>query len=269
MNLLMVNDEALTAETMKTEIPWEQYGIDQVFTAYSAMSGRKCIEKHHIDILLCDIEMPGENGISLLRWVREQKKEIECIFLTCHATFAYAQEAIALGCQDYLLIPAKYETVGQAVLKVVNRIKAREEERRYQEYGRIALKEKIDQASQEYKKERDPRLLVSKIVTYIAENLGDAELSVNEIAEKFFIHPVYLNRIFRREKGSSISQYIIEERMKLAGEMLRNGMLGVNAVAEQVGYRYYSNFHFAFKKYFGCTPGQYHEEQIKKGEKQK
>ena len=52
---------------------------------------------HRVDILLCDIEMPGENGLGLLRWVREQEKEIECIFLTCHAKFAYAQEAIILG----------------------------------------------------------------------------------------------------------------------------------------------------------------------------
>lgn len=142
MNLLLVNDEELTAETMKVDIPWQKYGIDQVFTAYSADNGRNCIEKNHIDIMLCDIEMPGENGISLLRWVRENKKDIECIFLTCHASFEYAREAIGLGCQDYLLIPAKYEKIGSTVLKVVNRIKEQREEKRYQEYGKIVLQEK-------------------------------------------------------------------------------------------------------------------------------
>ena len=36
MKLLIVNDEILTAETMKEEIPWKQYGIDEVYTAYDA-----------------------------------------------------------------------------------------------------------------------------------------------------------------------------------------------------------------------------------------
>ena len=112
MKLLIVNDEILTAETMKEEIPWKQYGIDEVYTAYDAEAGKERIQEYDPDIMLCDIEMPGENGLALLRWVRENRKEMECVFLTCHASFAYAREAISLGCQDYILIPAKYEDIG-------------------------------------------------------------------------------------------------------------------------------------------------------------
>ena len=259
MNLLLVNDEELTAETMKVDIPWQKYGIDQVFTAYSADNGRNCIEKNHIDIMLCDIEMPGENGISLLRWVRENKKDIECIFLTCHASFEYAREAIGLGCQDYLLIPAKYEKIGSTVLKVVNRIKEQREEKRYQEYGKIVLQEKVEQAAESSSQKGDPKRLVQDTVSYIMKNLSDEELSVNEIADRLYLHPVYLNRIFKKEKGTSISQFIIGERRKLAADMLKTGKMGANAVSEQVGYKSYSNFNLSFKKYFGCTPSQYME----------
>lgn len=63
MRLLMVNDEVLTAETMKEEIPWEQYGIEQVYTAYDVEAGKECIRNNPVDIMLCDIEMPGENGL--------------------------------------------------------------------------------------------------------------------------------------------------------------------------------------------------------------
>lgn len=257
MNLLLVNDEALTAETMKEDIDWKQYGIDQVYTAFSAEKGKECIRQHEIDIMLCDIEMPGENGISLLRWVRENEKGIECIFLTCHASFAYAQEAIGLGCQDYLLIPTKYEKIGETVLKVVNRIREREQEKRYQEYGRAALQERIDQASEQYRKSRDPHMLVQEITGHIIRNLGSEDLSVNGIATQFYMHPVYLNRIFKKEKGTSISQFIIGERMRLAADMIREGKMSVNAIAEQVGYKNYSNFNFTFKKFYGCTPSQF------------
>lgn len=125
MNLLIVNDEQLTAETMKKDMDWASYGISEVYTAYDTEAARACIAEHPVDILLCDIEMPGENGLGLLRWVREQEKEIECIFLTCHAKFAYAQEAIILGCQDYILIPARYEDIGEKIRKVVDRIRGK------------------------------------------------------------------------------------------------------------------------------------------------
>ena len=143
MNLLIVNDEQLTAETMKKDMDWVSYGISEVYTAYDTEAARACIAEHPVDILLCDIEMPGENGLGLLRWVREQQKEIECVFLTCHAKFAYAQEAISLGCQDYILIPARYEDIGEKIRKVAERIREKRDTARYEEYGRHLLQEKI------------------------------------------------------------------------------------------------------------------------------
>jgi len=259
MKLLMVNDEVLTVETMKTDIPWERYGVKEVFISYDAESAKDCIREHPIDLMLCDIEMPGENGISLLRWVRENRKEIECIFLTCHANFEYAQEAISLGCQEYILIPAKYEDIGEAVLKVVNRIREQREAARYHEYGKQAIKEKFDQETQAHG-QRSVEEIVGEAVCYIINNLGSETLTAIEVAEKTCLHPVYLNRIFKKEKGISVGKYIMNERMALAAELLKKKNLRANAVAEQVGYGSYANFNIMFKKYYGCSPSQYHKQ---------
>lgn len=257
MNLLLVNDEKLTVDTMNAGIQWDNYGIDSVFVAYSADNAKECISKNQIDIILCDIEMPGENGISLLRWVRENKKGIECVFLTCHANFEYAQEAIALGCQNYLLIPAKYETIGNTVQKVVNQITTQREEKRYREYGKIALKEKVEQLQESGDTQKSNQRPVQDVISYIIENLKSDDLTVNDIAEKHYLHPVYLNRIFKVETGFSIGQFIITERMNLAADMLSAGEINARVVAEQVGYKSYSNFNNAFKKHFGCPPSEY------------
>ena len=61
-------------------IAWEECGITQVYTAYGAEDSRRVCEKYHIDILLCDIEMPGENGIELVRWVRENLSLIHILW---------------------------------------------------------------------------------------------------------------------------------------------------------------------------------------------
>ncbi len=260
MNLLIVNDEIRTAEVMKREIEWEKYGIREVYTAYDAERGKTILQENEIDIILCDIEMPGENGLSLLKWIRGQGYDIECIFLTCHANFAYAQEAISLGCQDYILVPAKYEDIGQAIYKVVKRIEGRRSDDHYREYGKAFLQEQVKKKEEDRERKMSPEELAAEVKTYIMEHLGDSKLSVNNIAEKFFFHPVYLNRIFKQKEGASVSQFIINKRMKLAASLLMLGDLSGTEVAVQVGYAYYTNFHNMFKRFYGCTPLQYQEE---------
>lgn len=257
MNLLIINDEELTAETMKSDMEWERYGIDGVYTAYDAEQAKTVIKNEEIDIMLCDIEMPGDNGIELLRWVREEQKPIECIFLTCHPSFEYAREAIALNCQDYILIPAQYEDIGAGVKKVVDRITLQREAKKYIEYGKRAVEQQVQQAAEIHGKKKSGKELAREIEDYVLKKLGDEELSVNELGRVFYMHPVYVNRIFKKERGISLSQYITQERMKLAAELLKSEQLSMNSIAEQVGYKGYSNFSNAFKKYYGCNPSEY------------
>lgn len=263
MNLLMLNDEKLTVELMKNGISWKDCGIDEVFTAYDAEEGKLRVNENKIDIVLCDIEMPGENGIEFMRWVRNEKKEIECIFLTCHASFEYAMEAICLGCQNYILMPAKYEDVEEAVLKVVKKIHEKENAKIYQEMGKQAVSKKTETAIENYGEKMKPEEVVAFIVNYVKEHLAEEELTVNEIGKVLYLHPVYLNRLFKKEKSISIGQYIINERLNLAAALLLEGKLSVNVIAEQTGYRSCSNFNLAFKKRFNCAPSQY--QKMKKG----
>lgn len=257
MNLLIVNDDVVITDSMKNDITWSEHGINQVWAAYDAQTGKDIMNERKIDILLCDIEMPGENGIALLRWVRQEQKETECIFLTCHASFEYAQEAISLGCQNYLILPARYEDIIEAVCKVAGKLRADSVNRQYQEYGRMVIQEKKERAIETFGQKKSTGEVVQEAVDFIMKNLDNEELSVNEVADKLYLHPVYLNRIFKKEKDVSVGQFISTERMKLAGELLRDGSLSAYAVAEQIGYPTYSNFNRMFRKYYGCSPSQF------------
>ena len=257
MILLIVNDEIITAESMKADMDWKLYGIDAVYTAHNADEARRFLSSAPADIMLCDIEMPGGNGLELLRWCRDNRMKIECIFLTCHATFDYAKEAIELDCQDYLVLPAKYEDIGNAVLKVVNRILAQRESERFQLYGRQVLLEKQNRAAEQYGEKKSAEEKVQEVINHILRNLGNESLSVAEIADKMCLHPIYLNRLFKKVTGLPISQYIIQERMRAAGELLSAGKLEATTVSQMVGYMNYSNFNLTFKKFYGCSPGKY------------
>lgn len=261
MNLLMINDAVLELQSMASGIPWQRYGIERVFTANSADQGRSVLKSEEIDLVLCDIEMPGEDGLSLIRWIREQGYDIDCILLTCHEDFAYAKEAISLNCREYIVLPAAYEDIGETVARIARQRQERFNANRLQEYGKnwIRQQQSMIQAQskvQEQNKKPSRQETVEKCVAYIQAHLSDEDLNVNEIGAHFYMNPVYLSRIFKQEKGVSINQWIISQRMELAKELLKDPSLTAVSVANHCGYYNYPYFSTVFKKYYGYTPSQ-------------
>ena len=255
MNLLIVNDAVLEAETMKREIAWANLGIHEVYLAFSAEEGRNVVENNKIDILLCDIEMPGENGITFIRWLKDNSYDIDCIILTCHADFSYAKEAVSLGCQDYILLPVKYDEVEAIVQKVVKRRLENLNGLQLQELGLSWLSQKAkDISSVPVKSAKD---LTEECQRYILDHIGDVNLNINDISSQLFLSPTYINRIFKKEKGVSINQWILKKRMELAIYLMKTTSHSAITIAEQVGYLNYPYFSTVFKKYSGLPPAQY------------
>ena len=64
MNLLIVNDEQLTAETMKKDMDWASYGISEVYTAYDTEAARVHFSHLPCEVCLCSGgDHPGLSGL--------------------------------------------------------------------------------------------------------------------------------------------------------------------------------------------------------------
>lgn len=122
MNVLVVDDQREVVSGLMKGLHWKELQIDAVYSACCAEEARHIFLSEQIDILLCDIEMPGENGLSLFRWVVQKFPQTECIFLTSHAEFSYAKEAISLGSFDYILQPARYEEIEASIQRARKQI---------------------------------------------------------------------------------------------------------------------------------------------------
>lgn len=131
MNVIVIDDQKAVADSIYNNLAWKELGVDEVFTAYSAKEARTVFSSRRIDIMLSDIEMPEENGLSLLRYVREISPETQCVFLTSHADFSYAQEALRLGSFEYILQPCRYEEIAQTVKNVIIKIKEKDTGREF------------------------------------------------------------------------------------------------------------------------------------------
>jgi two-component system response regulator YesN len=115
--MLLVDDEVHAIEGVKSDLDLNKLEISGLFTAYSMRKAMDIFEREHIDIMLCDIEMPKGSGLELLAWVREHHPNTETIFLTSHSNFKYAKEALQLGSLDYLLKPVRAADLEQAIRK--------------------------------------------------------------------------------------------------------------------------------------------------------
>lgn len=122
MNLLAVDDERYILDTIKNSVDWKKLDIGELYLATNAKKARSIISQNHIDIIICDIEMPRESGLELLLWVGEQYPNILSIILTCHADFEYIKDAIRLSVMDYLLKPVSVEELERAIQKAVVQI---------------------------------------------------------------------------------------------------------------------------------------------------
>lgn len=136
MTILIIDDDSSMIEMLLKTIDWDKLEIDERLTASSAAAARQIIQSRPVDLMLCDIEMPGGSGMELLGWMRENGLETPSIFLTNHTRFDYARTAIKLGAADFVSKMSPPEELADALRRGVNIVKTQRIQKRYVDYGR-------------------------------------------------------------------------------------------------------------------------------------
>ena len=89
-----------------------------------------------------------------------------------------------------------------------------------------------------------------KVKSYIKEHIAET-LNVEMLARLVNLSADYLTKVFKKECQMTLNDYIIQQRMFLAKELLTTSDMSVNRVSDKIGYSNYSYFSKAFKKYYG------------------
>lgn len=93
---------------------------------------------------------------------------------------------------------------------------------------------------------------IEEILGYINNNLSE-NLSIDEIAAKFYISKYYLMHKFKNQTGYTLHNYILQKRLILANSLLKNDK-SFSQISVECGFIDYSSFVRAFKKKFGASP---------------
>ena len=90
------------------------------------------------------------------------------------------------------------------------------------------------------------------ILHYINEHITE-DLSIDHIAEAFYVSKYYMMRLFKQETGYTMGNYITQKRLLLAKELILSGVPSTQACFD-CGYKDYSTFSRAYRKLFGESP---------------
>lgn len=96
---------------------------------------------------------------------------------------------------------------------------------------------------------------ISAVLEYIHAHI-DGPLSLEGLAEVFFVSKGYLSRHFTAQLGITVYQYIVKRRMMVSQRLLHEGVPATQ-VSQAVGYADYSAFYRAFHKEFGTGPAAF------------
>lgn len=138
--VLIVDDQYFALIGLRQCVDWAALGVEDVRLAENVDEAVECLNGQAVDVLICDIEMPGKDGLDLLAWAEKHSPDTVTIMLTCHADFQYAQRALHHGAFHYLLKPVDYEELkkvaGNALAEVRRKKEQRDFEASMQEYRR-------------------------------------------------------------------------------------------------------------------------------------
>ncbi len=250
LNVILIDDEIVAVNALRRRVNWDKYNVKEIYIANSMEQAQEIFKKVKIDFMLCDIEMPHGNGLELFEWVKIYYPTTECIYITCHPDFKYMRKAMKLGSVDYILKPIDYVELDEVLRQLVTRLDKKTKHESIPE----GIIKKI--AKQEAEKKHNDVVHAAK--QYILQHIQD-NFYVEDIANAVHMNASYLMRLFKKETGISILEFITEERITLAKELLDTTDIPINRVADCVGYGNYSYFTKIFKRSTGLPPSEYRD----------
>ncbi len=231
MNIVLLDDEPRIVKGLRKLISSmdERFHVAEAFTDAVRCKEYLIENGKNVDLFITDIKMPSMTGLELLESPEVLKKDTAVVILTGYDYFDYAKRAIRLGVEDYLLKPVDPDELRAILDKIL-----------INKYGQ---EEGLSQ-------------LVLKVKTDIEMHFRDFDVETE--AEKLHFSRDYLSRVFKREMGITIGEYLLKIRMEKARSLLSEpGRYKIYEVCEMAGYNDKVHFSKTFKRYFGVTPKEF------------
>lgn len=124
LRVLIADDEIKVSQLIFHLVHWEELGMEVIGIVNDGVDAYEIILEKQPDIVITDIRMPGMDGIELVeKAIRglEAHKKVFFVIISGYSQFEYAQQAVKLGVEDYLLKPIKKKELEAVLHKILDK----------------------------------------------------------------------------------------------------------------------------------------------------
>ncbi len=243
--IIIVDDEKEISSGFAQYFPWNTLGYSVVKSFSGAQEALDYIMCNTVDVVVSDVMMPGMNGVELAQKIYESDIPYKpsIVLFTAYEKFEYARQAIGYGCMDYLLKSMEYEELIDAFHKI---------------------RKRLDSVSAEQKKigrdEEETDCIILSMRQYVDKDPVSANLA--GAAQVAYLSSSYASRYFKQRIGMGFSEYVLEQKMRLAAELLAQPQYRIYEISEKMGYMNPVNFARAFRRCYHVSPHSYRSQKL-------
>jgi len=255
--ILIIDDEPVQLRAIVAEL--NALGFETLIARDGADGLRKA-EQGAPDLILLDIRMPGWDGYETCQRLKAAPvtRAIPVIFLSALCDTAEKLQGFEAGCVDYITKPFdQRELLARVSAHLHQRhlFAAMAEQVEPPRQGQTALADRKHAGPAETADQMALRL-VYRAIDILHEEMADPPRLI-ELAHRVGTNQTRLGHEFQTHLGMSIFEYLREQRLVRAQELLASSDLLVQQIAHAVGFKRAGDFATAFRLRFGMTPREY------------
>jgi DNA-binding response OmpR family regulator len=220
-----------------------------VYTAESGEEGYRMANDIVPDLIMCDINMQGMNGVELCSAIKKSTSlgHIPVVLLTAETGDDIKLKGIEGGADDYITKPFDNALL---LARVDTILKNRNLLQQYY-FDNVTLKETSVKVPAEYQD------FLKKCIEVIEENIDTEDFSIKKFAQAMGMSRSSLYQKVKSISGQSLNSFIRSIRLRRAAVLMLTGNMNINQAAFQVGIADARYFREQFVKLFGMNPSDY------------
>ena len=246
-NILVVEDNAELIIFIRTMLK-DNY---HVTCASNGAEAFETAQNETPDLIISDVVMPGISGYQLCELLKQHPalSHVPVILLTAKSSIDAQIEGLEHGADLYICKPFH---VDYLLLSIANLLKNRETLREY-----FSTPQRQSQTTVPIKLNEIDQIFLNKMTELLEAELDNSELNIISVARNLGFSRSGFYRKIKGLTDLTPLDFLRNYRLKRAAEMILEGKISLNEVAEKTGFGTYSYFSLTFKKQFGINPKDY------------
>ena len=218
----------------------------------------ECINQYSPGVICFDYDLPDQFGLSVIRDTKNSYPAYPFIMLTEDHSTELAIWALRSRAWDYFVKPVEFEKISNSIQTLLETSSVRNKDKR-----KNFMPDPVIPSEARPYKAKTNCFSTNCAVDYVRQNLA-SKISVESVANRCLMSKSHFSRTFKKEHGVTFQEFLIQQRINKAVELLKNTDLHVTQIAFAVGYCELSNFTSSFQRTIGIGPSSFRKALLTK-----